>query len=147
MLSEEVLGENEEFLEFLAAALGRAATGNPAVRDSDIREALEALVRTRRTLQTGLVYESLPANPLAADLYRDLERAIAEFRRQEAERLGVHQTRESTILGLLVFLQHFEMSYNNGRPRGRAFLDALVHFYSVEADTGGGSGTSSLILP
>jgi hypothetical protein len=147
MLSEEVLGENEEFLGFLGQALGRAATGNSAVRDADIREALEASVRTHRTLQSGLVYESLPANPLAADLYQALESAIAEFRRQEAERLGVHKTRESTTLGLLVFLQHFEMSYNNGRPRGRAFLEALLNFYSAEAETGGGSGTSSLILP
>ena len=147
MLSEEVLGENEEFLESLCATLGRAATGNSAVRDSDIREALEASVRTHRTLQSGLVYESLPANPLAADLYQALEEAIAEFRRQEAERLGVHKTRESTTLGLLVFLQHFEMSYNNGRPRGRAFLDALLNSYSADAETGGGSGTSSLILP
>jgi hypothetical protein len=141
MLSEEVLEENEEFLAFLGQALGRAATGNSAVRDSDIREALDSSVRTHRTLQTGLVYESLPANPLAADLYQALEAAIAEFRRQEAERLGVHKTRESTTVGLLVFLQHF------GRPRGRAFLEALLNFYSVEAETGGGSGTSSLILP
>jgi hypothetical protein len=146
MLSEGVLEENQEFLEFLGQALGRAAIAASGVRDSDIREALDASVRTHRTLQTGLVYESLPANPLAADLYRALEAAIAEFRSQEADRLGVHKTRESTILGLLVFLQHFEMSYNNGRPRGRAFLDALLNFYSAEADTGD-SGTSSLILP
>ena len=147
VLSEEALEENEEFLEYLAEALGRAATRNSAVRDSDIREALDASVRTHRTLQTGLVYESLPANPLAADLCQALGTAIAEFQRQEAERLGIHKTRESTTLGLLVFLQHLELSYNNGRPRGRAFLDALLNFYSVEAETGGDSATSPLILP
>ena len=146
MLSEEVLADNEEFLAFLSQALGRAALSNPAVVDFDIREALDASIRTHRTLQTGLLYESLPANPLAAGICRTLDAAIEEFRRAEAERLGLHKTRESTTLGLLVFLQHFELSYNNGRRRGRAFLDALLDYYSV-APAPEVPGTSSLILP
>ena len=68
MVDEEVLGDNEEFLSFLAKALGRAARSNPQVVDFDIREALEASIRTHRTLQSGLLYESLPANPLAAGI-------------------------------------------------------------------------------
>jgi hypothetical protein len=148
MLPRERLDENEEFLTFLAQALARAALNNPAVVDLDIREALEASIRTHRTLQSGLVYASVPANPLAAGLCSALDAAIDEFRRAEAERLGIHKTRESTALGGLVFLQHFEISYNNGRRRGRAFLDALLDFYSApeEAATEG-TGTSSLILP
>lgn len=148
MLSRDTLDENEEFLTFLAQALGRAAASNPAVVDFDIREALEASIRTHRTLQSGLVYESLPANPLAAGLCRVLDATIEEFRRAEAERLGIHKTRESIVLGLLVFLQHFEISYNNGRRRGRAFLDALLDFYSLPEEAGTeDAGTSSLILP
>src|SRR5580704_3621580 len=107
--SREILEENEEFLTFLAHALGKAALSNPAIVDFDIREALEASIRTHRTLQSGLLYESLPANPLAAGICRALDVSIEEFRREEAERLGVHKTRESTVLGLLVFLQHFEI--------------------------------------
>jgi hypothetical protein len=145
-VSEEFLRDNEEFLVFLAQALGRAAASNRAVVDSDILEALDASIRTHRTLASGLLYESLPANPLAAGLSRALEAAIAEFRRAEVERLGVHKTRDSTALGLLVFLQHFEISYNNGRPRGRAFLDALLDSYSVETESEA-PGASSLILP
>ena len=145
-VSEEYLRDHEELLVFLARALGRAAANNPAVVDYDIREALEASIRTLRTQESGLVYESLPANPLAAGLCRALQEANAEFRRAEAEQLGMHKTREGAALGLLVFLQHFEISYNNGRRRGRAFLDALLDFYSVEAapET---TGSSSLILP
>ncbi|HUB79027.1 MAG TPA: hypothetical protein VMB03_09540 [Bryobacteraceae bacterium] len=143
-LPREKLAEQEEPLAFLAERLAAAATANPAIVDSDIREALDACVRTHRTLQSGLVYESLPANPLAAEMYRALEDAISKYRSQEAEQLGVHKIRDSTILGLLVFLQHFAISYNNGRPRGRAFLDALLDYYSLEIDSGGGS---SLILP
>jgi hypothetical protein len=145
-VSEEFLRDNEEFLVFLAHALGRAAARNRAVVDFDIREALDAAIRTHRTLESGLLYESLPANPLAAGLSRALEAAIAEFRRAEAERLGIHKTRDSTALGLLVFLQHFEISHNNGRRRGRAFLDVLLDFYPVEAESEA-PGASSLILP
>ena len=145
-LSDEKLEENEELLGFLAKTLGEAAVGNPAVVDFDIREALDALVRTHRTAQSGLVYETVPTNPLAAGVYSGVENGIEEFRRREAEDLGVHKTRDSVILGLLVFLQHFEISLNNGRRRGRAFLDALLDFYSLEpaADE---PGDSSLILP
>jgi hypothetical protein len=145
-VSEEVLRDNEELLVYLSRALGQAALANPAVVDFDVREALEASIRTHRTLQSGLVYESVPANLLAAGICRSLEAAIEEFRRAEAERLGVHKTRESTVVGMLVFLQHFELSYNNGRRRGRAFLDALLDYYSEEPPAEAPSA-SSLILP
>jgi len=147
MISEEMLRENEEFLTFVAQALGRAALTEPAIVDFDVREALDASIRTHRTLQSGLLYESLPANPLAAGLCRALAEAIEGFRREEAERLGVHKNRDSTVVGLLVFLQHFEISYNNGRRRGRAFLDALLDFYGAGAEAEAPRPSSSLILP
>jgi len=146
MLSEDVLAEHEDLLAFVAQALGRAVLANSQLIDFDAREALEASIRTHRTLQTGLVYESVPANPLAAAAYQAIEDAIGEFRRIEAEQTGVHKTRETLVLGLLVFFQHFEISYNNGRRRGRAFLDALLQFYSAEA-AAEDPGASSLILP
>ena len=54
----------------LAAALVEAAETSPLVVDFDAREALEAAIRTYRTRESGLYYESLPANPLAAGLVR-----------------------------------------------------------------------------
>jgi len=145
-VSEEFLREHEEFLIFLANALAQAALRTPGAVDFDIREALDASIRTHRTLESGLLYESVPANPLAAGLSRALEEAVSEFRRAEAERLGIHKTRDSTVLGLLVFLQHFELSHNNGRRRGRAFLASLRDFYSAEPEAEPSAG-SSLILP
>jgi hypothetical protein len=145
-VSEEFLRQNEPLLIFLGGALAQAALRTPEVVDFDIREALEASIRTHRTLQSGLYYESLPANPLAAGLCRALQDAAAEFRKIEAERLGIHKTLDTTVLALLVFLQHFEMSYNNGRRRGRAFLEALVDFYPA-ATAAEPPATSSLILP
>jgi hypothetical protein len=145
-VSEEYLREHEELLSVVALALAEAALSNPAIVDFDIREALDASIRTHRTMQSGLVYESLPANPLAAGLCRAVEAILAEYLRAEAERLGVHKTRETTILGLLVFLQHFELCYNNGRRRGRAFLNALLDYYSPEP-AAEAPKASSLILP
>jgi hypothetical protein len=145
-VAEEFLQQNERFLTFLGGALTRAAVRTPEVVDFDIREALDALIRTYRTLQSGLYYESLPANPLAAGLCRSLQDAVAGFRKAEAESLGMHKTLDTTVLRLLVFLQHFEMSYNNGRRRGRAFLGALVEYYPPEP-VAEPPELSSLILP
>ena len=47
-----------------------AALDTPGAVDYDVREALEALIRTYRTLESGVYYESVPANPLAANIYR-----------------------------------------------------------------------------
>lgn len=145
-VSEEFLAQNEEFLIYLSRALVQYALRTPAVVDFDIREALDASIRTHRTAQSGLIYESLPANPLAAGLSRALQDAIAEYRKAEFERLGIHKTRDSVVLGLLVFLQHFELSYNNGRRRGRAFLDALLGFYPLDLESEPPSA-SSLLIP
>ena len=58
------LHENEELLVFLGRGIMRAALEADAV-DNDVREALEALIRTYRTLQSGVYYETRPSNPLA----------------------------------------------------------------------------------
>jgi hypothetical protein len=145
-VSEQFLEDNEEFLIAVASSLVEAALHKPGVIDYDIREALDAAIRTQRTLQSGLYYETLPSNPLAAGLARALQEAIAEFRKAEFERLGIHKTRPSVALGLLVFLQHFELSLNNGRRRGRACLDALADFYGAEPEDEPPE-TSSLLLP
>jgi hypothetical protein len=145
--SEEFLEDHQEFLTHLAAALGRESIRNPAIVDFDVREALEAAIRTQRTLESGLSYESLPPNPLAARMCHALIDAIDEFRKEEADRLGLHKTRRSIAVRLLVFLQHFEYTHNNGRRRGRAFLDVLRNLYPPEPEPEGPGSSSSLILP
>ena len=145
-VSEQFLQENQRFLIFLAGSLGRAALRMPEVVDFDVREALAASIRTHRTMQSGLLYESLPANPLAAALCQALQEAVSTFRKAEFEHLGLHKTRDTAALGLLVFLQHLELSSNNGRRRGRAFLHALADFYAVESGAAETAAASSLIL-
>ena len=56
------------------------------------------------------------------------------------------KTRDADVLGLLVFLQRLELDRNNGRRRGRAFLDALREFLPAGAANPPASSSSSLIL-
>ena len=105
-----------------------------------------SLIRTYRTLQSGVYYESIPTNPLAAGVYSAVQRGTGEFREQERRRLGMSKTRDADILGLLVFLQRLEFDRNNGRRRGRAFLDFLQVFYPDSTAPAPG-GFPSLILP
>jgi len=144
-VTEKLLGEHEGLLAVLAGALLRAALDTPGVFDSDAREAIECLIRTYRTLQSGVFYETRPSNPLAAALYSAVQAASEEYRQAEKERLGMTRTRDSHVLALLVFFQHFELDRNNGRKRGRAFLDALREIYRAQAPAP--DSRSPLVLP
>jgi len=144
-VSEELLENNQELLEFLSRTLAMAALEAPGVVDSDLRDALGALIRTYRTLQTGIYYQTLPENALAAKVFRAVEEGVIEFRRQETDRLGMSRTRDADLLGLLVFLERLQLDRSNGRPRGRAFLDLLRGLHPES--TGGASDSSPLVLP
>ena len=130
---------------FLAQTVLDAALSTTGAIDFDVREALDALIRTYRTLQSGIYYETLPTNPMAANICRMVQGELAEFRKQESERSGMTQTRDADVLGVLVFLQRLELDNNNGRKRGRAYLDFLRNFFPerpVESPA-----SSSLIVP
>jgi len=145
-VDEDWLRDHERLLAFMAGSLLRPALEIPGVVDQDIREALDAMIRTYRTLQSGVYYETRPENSLAAGVCGMVQNSLAEYRREESQRLGITKTRDGEVLRLLVFLQHFELDSNNGRPRGRAFVDALRGFYAAypgEAIP----PESSLILP
>jgi hypothetical protein len=145
-VSEKLLLDNEELLTFLSATIFRTAMDTPGVADGDVHEALESLIRTYRTLQSGLYYDSRPTNPLAGAIFGSVQDALAEYRRLEHEQLGLTKTRNADCLGLLVFLQHLEIDRNNGRRRGRAFLNALRAFHMAEPELSP-SSESSIIFP
>src|SRR5438309_5818594 len=145
-VTEEFLAKNEELVMGLGNALAVAALHTDGVIDYDVREALDSLIRTFRTLQSGVLYESLPTNPLAANVYRLVQDAIDKFRTEETQRLGMSKTRDADVLGGLVFLQRLEFDRNNGRKLGRAFLGFLGGFYQ-SARGAAEPPASSLILP
>jgi len=86
-VTEEFLRDHEQLLLFLARILVEAALATPGAADFDVRETLDALVRTYRTLQSGVYYETRPANPLAANMCHKVQAGVEEFRKQEPERV------------------------------------------------------------
>jgi hypothetical protein len=144
-VSEKLLRANEQLLTFLSLTIFQGAMETPGVVDSDVLEALAGLIRTYRTLESGVYYESRPTNPLAGSVFGAVQGALAEYRNREQRDLGMTKTRDADVLGVLVFLQHFAMYRDNGRRRGRAFLDALREFHPPAPEPSG-SSPSSVIL-
>jgi hypothetical protein len=132
-VGEDFLRDKEPVVVWLSEALTRAMEKEKAV-DPDAREALDALIRTYRTLESGLIYETRPNNPYAAALQDALKVAIEKLRQQMTEESGVQTLRDADILGVLVFLERLEFQYANGRRRGRAFYDFMnAHFPAAPA--------------
>src|SRR5258708_19552919 len=59
-LSDKFIREQEELITVLGAILLEATLDVPDAVDSDVREALEALIPTYRTLQTALYSQTTP---------------------------------------------------------------------------------------
>lgn len=127
-VKESFVEEHEHEVMALSLALARAMERERAV-DLDAREAIDSLVRTYRTLRSGLIYESRPQNPFAARIQERLVNAIEELRKNIAEETGMQTLRDTDVLATLVFLQRLEIQHNNGRRRGRAFFDFLRTYF------------------
>ncbi len=129
---DEFLDNNRELLAFLSGNLLTVSMETHGVVDSDVAEGLEALIRTYRTLLSGVYYETRPPNPLADAVYIRLQQAVAEYRNRETQAGGVSRTRDAQVLGLLVFFQRLEISYRNGRKLGRPFINFLREYVHLE---------------
>ena len=146
-LSEDFLRRNEPLFGFLSVTLSRIALSSPGAVDSDLREALDALVRTYQTLDSGLIYETRPANLVAAAIQQRAQAELDEFRKRRKEQLGIETIRDNDVLGILVLLQRLEFQHSNGRPRGRAFIEFLFREFAAAPDFVPPSPSSGLIMP
>jgi hypothetical protein len=124
-VSEEFLREHETLIILFSRALLDSASEIPGVTDEDARQALACLVRTFRTLQSGLIYESRPENPFAAHIYSSVQELVGKLRSAEKRTGGVQRIRDAEFLGVFVFLLRMEVAQRNGRKRSRAFLTFL----------------------
>lgn len=151
-LSEHFLDEHNALVNFTCVSLLDAALKTPGAVDSDIREALESLIRTYRTRQSGLYYETRPANLLAAAIHQLMQQHYQEYQERQRERTGLSGAREADILGALVFCQRMALNHNNGRRLGRTFLGLLRESLSGAGLSVGPGGvraprTSALVVP
>ncbi len=123
-LTDEFIREQEGLITRLGVFLLEAALEVPGAVDSDVREALEALIRTHRTLASGLYYETRPANPLASTVQQAFQKRVQDLR-EKLLKNGQPSVRDADILGALAFLQLLGLRHDYGRPRGRPFLGFL----------------------
>lgn len=125
-VSEEFIRDQEEPLLFCIYALLNSSLRTAGAVDTDTLEALEALIKTYRTAESGLIYESRPENTLAAGIQKKFAESLADYQKIRAEQEGGFPAlRDKEILGILVFLARFGQQNLNGRPKGRLFLDVL----------------------
>jgi hypothetical protein len=127
VVTEAFIAEHEELMLFSVYSLLQAALRTPGAVDSDVLAALDALTQTHRTLESGLVYESLSNNTLAVSIQRSFSASLADYQKLRRERESSPPLRNSEILATLVFLYRVGQQNQNGRPRGRMFIDLLRH--------------------
>jgi hypothetical protein len=106
-------------------AVCQFAADHREVVDTDILVALQTLAETYRTQASGIIYEKPLDYPLQRALYEELKAAIAKFRKDEAQRVGMTTVRDSDVRDALIFLTQLCAIHMNGRPKGRAYLDLI----------------------
>jgi hypothetical protein len=122
-LNEAFLSEHDGLILFSMFTIVNAALRTPGAVDSDVLKALEALIRTYRTTEAGLVYETKAVDRIAAELQDQFERSLADFQKEQGKSEATTSFRPAEILGALVFVERSALTRQNGRPRGRAFID------------------------
>lgn len=124
-VTEEFIRDHEEFLLFSIYSLVEASLQTPGANDADIMASLEAFIQTHRTLESGLVYETRPENTIALSIHRLFAASVADYQKQRREKEDFAELRNAEILAVLVFIHRIGQGNQNGRPRGRMFLDLL----------------------
>jgi hypothetical protein len=129
-LPENVTELRESLIVALGYAMVQAGQRDRSLLDRDLVAVLTGLAKTYETrADSGLWYESPMSNPIHNGLASELRRTIAEYQAAEKKQYGYSTATDSDILRALVFLVRSALAYN-GRPRSRAFLDALEKNYS-----------------
>ncbi len=123
-VTENFLDEHRDLMMLLGAAILTAAAGVEGAVDSDALEAIEAMIQSQRTLQSGLYYERRPDNLIARAMQEGVQRALRNVE-EEANARGAPPIRPADNLQMLVFYQRVALNSNNGRRKCRAFLDFL----------------------
>ncbi|HMD84200.1 MAG TPA: hypothetical protein VKO18_05815 [Terriglobia bacterium] len=113
-------------------AVCQFAADHREVVDTDVLAALQTLAESYRTLASGIIYEKPLDYPLQRALYEALKASISDFRKHEAQGLGMTAVRDSDIRDALIFLTQLCAIHANGRPKGRAYLDIIRQQFPKE---------------
>ncbi|MGH9357737.1 MAG: hypothetical protein ACRD22_11875 [Terriglobia bacterium] len=121
-----VLVAHEELFLKLSYVICDGAQENPALVDSDVIAAMQALAETYETLTKGILYENLPDHRAQRELYDALKKAVEEYKNREGQGLAaVTSVRDPEIRDALIVLTQTSAARSNGRPKGRALIDLM----------------------
>jgi hypothetical protein len=123
-ITERFIEEHMPLVDAVGAILRDAALAESGAVDTDVQEALDAVTRTWRTLESGLYYETRPDNPIAAHIQTRVQEEIAALRKELAAK-GVPAIPDTTFLGILAFFHRMSVQYDNHRRYGRSFIGSF----------------------
>lgn len=124
-LTDAFLDRNQELAVVTGRLLLVATLNTQGAVDLDVRDALDALVRTFKSSVSGVIYETRPANMIAAAIQERFNQELAQFRQLVTQRHASVAIPDKDLLGVLAFWQRTELQRNNGRRKGRAFIESL----------------------
>ena len=144
-LDRDWITTHAELVSALSYAICLFARDHRPLVDSDVIAVLKSLAETYRTLSTGIYYEKLPDYRLQTELYQALQTALTDFKKKQAQAM-MSSVRDSEVRDVLMSMAQLGYVRQNGRPKGRAFLDMLRgQFTSPELEKPAASNV--LILP
>jgi hypothetical protein len=141
-VTEEFVGANHGLFVATCMALLNGVLEVAGCVDNDIQDCLDAVIRNRKTRESGLYYDGKPDNRIAAQVMEIFEGRLADFRKESVNWAGFTQIKDSDELRMLVFIRSLEGSHNNGRRKSRAFIHFLYGVAAQqlppEEESGGG---------
>ena len=121
--SRDFQARNAELLAGLFAAINQTRSNIPALVDADLREVLERLLRTYRTLEGGLYYDHMPDTLTQKYLYGSMKSFVDQ--KQKPEDLSAAPPKTGDVLDCLQLIREMASLSDTSRPRSREFLDQL----------------------
>ena len=145
-ITEDFLSRNDLLMQFMSVAVRDAALSTPGATDADLREAVDAIVQTFKTADSGLIYETRAANPYSASIQEKVKAQIDKLQRQISERKSGGALRDKDLLGVLVFLSRVALSLDNGRRKGRSFMAMLLERFPPPKASEEAAAPSGLVI-
>jgi hypothetical protein len=111
-------------LNMVSLAIHEERVTAPWLLDTDVIEVLKDLVKTMKTLSSGIYYESLPEIAVQISLFHRLKQLLDGFMQPQPQGLE-ESLKISDVIDLLNFLTLTATVNSNSRPRSRQYLDLL----------------------
>jgi hypothetical protein len=145
-ISPSALRGHENVIDTLAYSICDFAGLRREMVDSDVMSALLTLGESYQTLTKGIYYEKPLDHRLQHELVEHLKRTIAAYKKEETSHPRMTPLRDETVRDAIIFMAQAGGMRNNGRPKGRAYLDFLRSQVKWQPPARG-DGAPLLIVP